>query len=254
MPSKKTNSLPKPNPYLTPISVLIAGGLIAAALFINKSSKPESEIAANKPAQNQEQTDQSQPQTQSQSQDQGQVAGTETREDVETGNSPLKGNLNAPVIIVEFSEFQCPYCRRYAVDTLPQIIEKYVKTGKVKYAFRNFPLSFHKNAPEAAGTLLCSREQGKFWEMHDLLFEKQSEWADEEDPTTKFGSYAKELGINISSCLSNGETAAEIQEDFNYGQQLGVNGVPAFFINGRSLVGAYPFEEFEKIIEEELSK
>lgn len=164
----------------------------------------------------------------------------------------VKGDSNAPVTMIEFSDYECPFCGRYFQQTYPQIVKEYVDTGKVKIVFRDFPLSFHENAQKAAEAAECAGEQGKYWEMHDKLFKNQNALE-----INSLRQYAKELGLNTKTfddCLDSGKMASEIQKDFEDGQDAGVSGTPAFFINGISITGAQPFEEFKKIIEQEINK
>lgn len=171
---------------------------------------------------------------------------------VSIDDDAVKGDKNAPVTIVEFSEYQCPFCKRYVDDAFVQIKQKYIDTGKVKYVFRDFPLSFHENAKPAAIASECVKSQGgdeAYWEYHDILFANQS--AITPDDLKK---YASNMGYDIANCLDNEEFADEIEKDFNDGQSYGVQGTPAFFINGHFLSGAQPFANFEQIIEQELNK
>jgi protein-disulfide isomerase len=177
------------------------------------------------------------------------------RIEVSLDDDPVKGSSNAKVIIVEFSDFQCPFCARFATQTLPQIEEKYIKTGKVKLVYRDFPLNFHQYAQKAAEAAECADEQGKFWEYHDILFQKLSEWATVGE--SKFKEYAQQLGLDMqkfNQCLDSGKYANEVQKDYNDGLKYGVSGTPTFFINGIKIVGAQPYSVFEQIIEQELSK
>ncbi|MBN1258941.1 DsbA family protein [Candidatus Peregrinibacteria bacterium] len=179
-------------------------------------------------------------------------AAAEEPVEVSVDNDALKGDANAPVTIVEFSEYQCPYCKRYVDQTLSQINEKYIKTGKVKYVFRDFPLGFHQNAKPAAMAAECVHEKGgdeAYWKYHDVLFANQS--AIDPDSLKK---YAKEMGYDIAACLDNEKFADEVEADLAEGQKYGVQGTPAFFVNGRLVSGAVPFEVFETAIEEELAK
>lgn len=163
----------------------------------------------------------------------------------------VKGGENAPVTIVEFSDYECPYCRRFALETLPQIKAQYIDTGKAKLVFRDFPLSFHTNAQKAAEAAECAGDQGKYYEMHDKLFESGVAGG-----VSSFKQYAAELGLDVtkfSQCLDSGKTAAETSKDLNDGQNFGVTGTPAFFINDKVIVGAQPFAVFEQIIEQELN-
>jgi len=158
-----------------------------------------------------------------------------------------KGPENAPITIVEFSDFQCPYCSR-ANESVEQVMKAY--PNQVRLVFRHFPLDFHQQAPKAAEASLCAQDQGKFWEMHDKLFANQKAL---EVPALK--GYAKELGLDtgkFDKCLDSGEKAATVQADLADGKKVGVNGTPAFFINGVLLSGAQPFDEFKSVIDSEL--
>lgn len=160
---------------------------------------------------------------------------------------PSKGAANAPVTIVEFSDFECPFCSRVN-PTIDQVMKKY--EGKVRVVFRNYPLPMHPNAPKAGEAALCAHDQGKFWEMHDTLFDNQRALSVED-----LKGYAGQLGLDqtkFDECLDSGAKAAVVKNDMAEGQAAGVSGTPAFFINGRLLSGAQPFEEFEKAIDAEL--
>ncbi|MDH7488785.1 MAG: DsbA family protein [Anaerolineae bacterium] len=174
------------------------------------------------------------------------------RYEVSLDDDPVKGSPDAPVTIVEFSEFQCPYCGYYSREVFPKIDEAYIKTGKVKYVFRDFPLSFHSNAQKAAEAAGCAGQQGKFWEYHDVLFAHQDAL---DIPSLK--QYAADLGLDTAqfdACLDSGTMAKEVAGDAADGQTYGVSGTPAFFVNGIRLNGAQPFEAFQELIEEELAK
>lgn len=171
---------------------------------------------------------------------------------VSADDDPVKGKKNAPVTIIEFSDFQCPFCGRFFAQALPLIEESYIKTGKVKLVYRDFPLSFHQYAQKAAEAAECADEQGKFWEYHDKIFENQNAL-----DTSSLKQYAKDLGLDatkFNSCLDSGKMASEVQKDFKDGASYGVSGTPTFFINGVEVVGAQPYNIFEQIIEQELNK
>jgi protein-disulfide isomerase len=165
------------------------------------------------------------------------------------------GDENAPVVIVEFSDFQCPFCERWATETLPQLTQTYIDTGKVRLVYRDFPLSsIHPEAQNAAESAECARDQGKFWEYHDTLFENRMDWSGVGD--AKFKQYAADLGLDTSQfndCLDSDKYKNEVLDDLNAGGSVGVSGTPTFFINGKKLVGAQPFENFVTVIEEELA-
>jgi protein-disulfide isomerase len=161
----------------------------------------------------------------------------------------VRGNPQAPITIVEFSDFQCPFCQR-ADGTVKELLSKY--KGRVKLAYRDFPLSqIHSRAQEAAEASRCAAEQGKFWEYHDLLF---SQFGKLDRPTLV--EHARSLKLDAKSfedCLSSGKHSSEVERDQQEGTEAGVNGTPAFFINGVFLSGAQPAAAFEKIIDEELA-
>ena len=173
-----------------------------------------------------------------------------TRLPVDASKGFVRGNKAAPVTIVEFSDFQCPFCKR-ATPIVKQVLEHY--PGKVKWVFRDFPIaSLHPDAPKAAEAARCAAEQGKFWEYHDVLFEKAPQLSIEE-----LKRYAKDLKLDsaaFAKCLDSGKQAAAVKADIEQGDRLGITGTPTFFINGRQLVGAEPLATFEKIIDTELSQ
>jgi protein-disulfide isomerase len=164
----------------------------------------------------------------------------------------VKGDPNAPVTIVEWSDFECPFCARFYEQTLGQITTEYIDTGKVKLVYRDFPLSFHTQAQKAAEAAECAKDQNKFWEMHDKLFESGVSGGVE-----SFKQYAADIGLNtatFNSCLDSGEKAAEIKKDMDDGTAVGIRGTPGFIINGQLVSGAQPFENFKSVIEAELAK
>lgn len=170
-------------------------------------------------------------------------------------DDPVKGDENAPVTIVEFSEYECPFCGKFYNEAYQEILTKYVETGKVKMVFRDYPLPFHSNALPAAIAANCAREQGgdeAYFDMHDSIFANQGDLSDE-----AFVLHANEMGIDadkFTACVADNDYEAEIQKDIKDGQAVGVNGTPAFFINGEFLSGAQPFANFEKIIEAKLAE
>ena len=162
---------------------------------------------------------------------------------------PAVGPENAPVTIVEFSDFQCPFCSRL-VPTIEQVKQKY--GDKVRIVFRQFPLNFHQFAQKAAEASLCANEQGKFWQMHDAMFANQQALG-----VDQLKAKATELGLNadqFNSCLDQGKYVTQVQADLDAGTKAGVNGTPAMFINGRFLSGAQPLGEITKVIDDELQR
>lgn len=160
---------------------------------------------------------------------------------------PSRGPDSAKVTIVEFSDFQCPYCSR-AHDTVEEVMQAYA--GKVRLVFRHFPLEFHAQAPKAAEASACAAEQGKFWEYHDVLFKNQSKLMPDD---LKAAATAMGLDANkFNECFDSGRMAALVKTDTEAGKKAGVNGTPAFFINGQMLSGALPLDEFKKVIDAEM--
>ena len=182
---------------------------------------------------------------------------------ISADNDPIIGNPNAPVTIIEFSDFQCPFCARFHIQTLPAIMNEYINDGKVKLVFRDFPIqSIHSNALLASVAAECANEQGKFKEMHDKLFENQNEWNNKntDNVIILFNQYSSEMGIGkkeFDSCLKNEKYIKEIQKDLDDGRTYGISGTPGFFIGNDKigfieLKGAQPFESFKKVIDSQL--
>jgi len=164
----------------------------------------------------------------------------------------VKGDADAKVTIVEWSDFECPFCTRFYTDTLGQIEKEYIDTGKVKFVYRDFPLNFHRNAQKSAEAAECAGEQGKFWEMHDMLFEKGVAGG-----VNSFKEFAKEIKLDVNEfdeCLDSGEMADEVRKDMQDGGNVGVRGTPGFVINGQLVSGAQPFSVFKQLIDAELAK
>jgi len=162
------------------------------------------------------------------------------------------GNPNAKVTIVEFSDYECPYCKAFDLGTYKKLKQKYIDTGLVKFVYRDFPFTFHKYAQKSAEAAECAGEQDKYYEMHDKLFILGVEGG-----INEYKKYAEDLGLNSSEfneCLDSGKMAVETNKDMLDGQLAGVTGTPAFFINGVNIVGNQPISEFEKIIDNELKK
>lgn len=175
----------------------------------------------------------------------------------------FKGRKDAPLALIEVSEYQCPFCGRHVRDTVPHIIKDYVDTGKIRYYFLDFPLAFHKQAAKAAEAGLCAGDQGKFWEMHDILFENQKALHSED-----LEKYAQTLGLDMSKfkeCLNSGKHAEKIKKDMAEAQKAGISGTPSSLIgwvqdDGRSVKavkivkGAQPFAAFKETIDSLLAE
>jgi protein-disulfide isomerase len=168
---------------------------------------------------------------------------------VSADDDASRGPIDAPITIVEFSDFQCPYCAR-GEESITQVLQKY--GDKVRVVYRDYPLSFHQNAEIAAIGAECAEEQGKFWEMHGAMFANQQKLAAADLVETAAG-----IGLNkdeFKACLDSGKYLAEVQNDFKEGASYGVTGTPAFFINGVMVSGAQPPEAFYEIIDRELER
>lgn len=168
-----------------------------------------------------------------------------------TGKEPWTGKENAKVVIYEFSDFQCPFCSR-GNAVIKQVMTEY--GDRVKLVFRHFPLSFHPEAEPSAIATMCAFQQKpeKFWELHDIMFEKQSELS-----TASYKAWAKEIGLDTAAfdkCLDNKETKGLVDADMKAAEALGVNSTPTFFVNGKKVAGALPFAQFKTMIDEELAK
>lgn len=174
-----------------------------------------------------------------------------TEEDTSLGNSDAK------VTLIEYSDFQCPACKAYE-DIIKQVRESYT-AEELRFVFRHFPLrSIHPNADLAAQAAESAGEEGKFWEMKDVLFEKQSEWAEDKDPRGFFSAYAKGLGLDIAEfeedMKSDDDSKERVEKDYQSGVALGINSTPTFILNGVIIKNPQSLEEFKALIDAELKK
>ncbi len=168
------------------------------------------------------------------------------------------GDPDAPVTLVEFSDYQCPFCARHFLQTWPLIKEQFVDTGRIKYVFKDFPLtSLHPQAPQAHSAARCAGDQAEdatdaYWAMHDMLYERQETWSGEAEPDEVFKQFARDLDLDVevfSACLESDRWREAIAADLNEGAGLGVTGTPSFFIDGYPIFGAREFELFAYAIE-----
>lgn len=181
---------------------------------------------------------------------------------VSSDNDAVLGAEDAPVTIIEFSDFQCPYCYKFWVETFPQIKSEYIDKGLVKFVYRDFPIPSHVQAQMAAESTECVRglseeslKDENFFKMHDLVFEKIAEWAGNADAKTAFVSFGSSIGIDataLTACLDNGTYKSEVADDYTAGRSYGISGTPTFFINGKVILGAEDFEYFAQVIDSEL--
>lgn len=171
---------------------------------------------------------------------------------VEVDDDVIKGDKDAKVTIIEFTDYQCPFCSKFYTETLPSIQKEYIDTGKARLVVRDFPLSsIHPLAQKAAEASECADEQGKYWEYHNKLFENQAAL-----DIASLKKYAADLGLDVAKfndCLDSGKMASEVTKDTTDGTAAGVRGTPAFFINGKLISGAQPYSVFQQAINAELS-
>lgn len=250
----------KSSSFSTPIAIVIAGVLVAGAvlgkdyLFKKSSSGGQPEVSGV--------------------QKQNEAPGEPTQSIVPPSfseNDPVKGDVNAPVTIIEFSDYLCPFCAAAAgfreqdvqaslksrdpgwAAPVPLIIKEYVDTGKVKLVFKGLP--FHgEPAFKLAKAALCAKDQGKYWEMHDAIFANQVELAGD-PPKMTASDLAVKIGLDtkkFEECFNSDKYDSQINADAEMASKAKVDGTPSYFINGQSLVGAQPFSAFKEIIEREL--
>jgi len=180
---------------------------------------------------------------------------------VSIDDDPIKGDPKAPITIIEFSDYQCPFCRRFHQEVLPSIENEYISKGKVRYVFRDYPLSFHQQALPAALAASCAADQGKYWEVNDFLFENPTKL----DIPNVLDS-AKGLGLKydeFEKCINEKKYEPEIQKDIEDAKKYGISGTPSFFVGkteeGNEMTasyirGAQPFEAFKSRIDKLLSE
>jgi protein-disulfide isomerase len=171
------------------------------------------------------------------------------RYDVPVDDDPSIGPANAPITIIEFSDYECPYCQRFQQEVFPKILQTF--PTQVRLVYRDFPLSTHPDAEPSAEAANCANEQGAYWKYHDKLFSGQYGLG-----TDAYLKYASDLGLDTTAftkCLEDHRYQKEVQADFQYAAALGVNSTPTFFLNGLPIVGAQPFEVFQEVINKELA-
>ncbi len=169
----------------------------------------------------------------------------------------IEGSASAPVWVIVVSDFQCPYCKQWHDTTFPTLENEFVKTGKVRVAYVNFPLNSHAHAWASSEAAMCAGAQGRFWQMHDAIFDSQARWSATSAPATVFDSLARTTGVDMSrwrSCVSSGVTKPLIQADFQRAAAAGVRSTPTFLIGNEILSGAHPIENFRRAIDSALVK
>ena len=232
----KNDSVEKFKPYLIPGAILLAGALVAGAVFYSSGGRSGGQATIG-----------------------GEPSGSVQ---VSADDDSFLGPKKAKVEIIEFSDYQCPFCRSFWRETLSQIRSEYIDAGKsVKFVYRDFPLAqIHPLSQKYAEAAQCAGDQNKYWEMHDKIFEEQDKLGQGTIGAFEIQDikkWAADLGLNVlefNQCLDSGKYAEEVRKDYEAGVQANVNGTPTFFVNGIRLIGAQPFESFKAVIDEELGK
>jgi protein-disulfide isomerase len=181
----------------------------------------------------------------------------ETVTGVSADGDPYLGPADARLTIIEFSDYQCVYCKKYFSEAYAQIKKDYVDTGKVKYVIRDFPVNEHPQALLAAGAANCAGAQDRFQDMHDLLFTAQDKWSYQDNAENMFKDYARQLDLDenkFSACLGSDSTGQEIAKDVADGVLYKVAFTPTIFVGDKKIVGAQPYEVFKQVIDSELNK
>lgn len=221
--------------WLLPAAIIAAGVMIAVAVLYTAGGRPE--VARNGAT--------------------GAAAVGLKPETLRGDNEPFLGDPGAPVEVIEFSDFQCPFCERFFQAVEPQIINEYVKTGKVKFVYRNFAF-LGAESVRAAEAAECAADQGKFWEYHDYLFNQQSGENQGAFADAKLKQFARAVGLDgalFDSCLDGGKHKNEVERDLEDGRNAGVTGTPATFVNGKMISGVSstrPYDPFKQAIDEAL--
>jgi protein-disulfide isomerase len=164
----------------------------------------------------------------------------------------IKGSPDAPVEITEFADYQCPFCQTFATLQMPTLDERLIKTGRVRWRYRDFPLQQHPFARLAAHSAACADEQGKYWEQHQRVYEGQSEWAGARNAAPIFRNYAKAAGLDLNrydSCMKAGKYAGRIQASYNEGVQLGVSSTPTLLVGDRLYRGRFDSDALIKLVD-----
>ncbi len=221
--------------YVLPVSILVAAVLIAGAVIYSAGT-----TAPPSPAGQQQPT------------------AVNTNALKLTNDDVVMGDLNAPVTVIEYGDYQCTFCGRFFSDTESQIVDNYVKTGKVRFVFRNFPFLGPESVP-AANAAECAKDQGKFWEYHDALFSAEVKDGQENNGNLNRGlfmSIASGLGLNTTqfgSCLDSGKYASLITAQKNTAISLSVQATPTFFVDAQKVEGALPYDQFRALIDQTLA-
>ena len=225
--------------------------IAATAALLSACSSPDSRKSADRAAPS--------PDTQRVASSDGTLGSGTTRDSVtdRADRGRILGDSTASVWIVMASDFQCPWCKRWHDETFQPIVQNYVRTGKVRMAYLNFPLGMHRNAVPASEAAMCASVQGRFWPMHDALFAEQEKWGELPDAVPTFDAMATRAGVAMPAwrdCMSKHSTMNLIAADRDRARSAGVKSTPTFFVGDRRVEGALPFAGFRDTIEAVLRK
>jgi protein-disulfide isomerase len=168
----------------------------------------------------------------------------------------IAGSADAPVWLIVVSDYQCPYCKRWHEETAPRLEREYIRTGKVRIAYLNFPITSHRNALPAHDMAMCAAEQGSFWKASDAIFATQAAWKDRRDAAAYFDSLAGTLRLDharLRACVKSGALRPLISADYDRALRRGIGSTPTFFVGSRLVIGAQPYEVFRDALEQELA-
>jgi protein-disulfide isomerase len=164
----------------------------------------------------------------------------------------VKGSATAPVEITEYADYQCPFCQTFATLQMPTIEQRLIKTGRLRWRYRDFPLEMHPFARLAAHSAACADEQGKYWQQHERIYDGQQEWSAARDAAPFFRNYAQGAGLDLGrydACMQSGKYAGRIQADYNSGVELGVSSTPTLLVNGRLHRGRFDSDAIIKLVD-----
>ena len=218
--------------FVISIAILMHGGIIQIGSIKTVGAKPTQQAqpaAAGQPA----------------------APAAPTKVNVDIGHFPIKGDKNAKVTVIEFADFQCPFCEKFFSQTESNLIKDYVNTGKIKFAFRNWAFLGPESTFAAEGAE-CANEQGKFWEYHDYLYSHQGQENSGAFAKDKLEGFAGSIGLDadkFKTCLETDKYATQVKDEYSAGQTAGVNGTPATFVNGILISGAVPYASFQQTID-----
>lgn len=222
--------------YLLPVSILIAGVLIAGSVLYTAGLRANPQAGGG-----------------------GELEAVSGQELEITADDVVLGDLSAPVTLIEYSDFQCPFCGRFFSQTEPLIKENYIQSGKVKFIYRHFAF-LGPESVAAAKAVECAKEQGKFWQYHDEIFKEEIRDGQEHNGNLNrdfFLAAAKKLGLDspkFTSCLDENKYSDKVENDYLVAQKIGVQATPTTFVNSRKVEGALPYAQFKAAIEQELAK